>query len=102
VSDAETEPDFAILPAELQPLIPLIRKYAESDDVARSDLLAAASSDELGQVTSLVSPHWEAINSFLDANMSPPGPHQDVAVALDSFAQAAIEAQYELQNRSEK
>jgi hypothetical protein len=31
--------------------------------------------------------------------MSPPGPRQDVALALDSFAQAAMEAGLELQNR---
>jgi len=44
--------------------------------------------------------HWDAINAFLDENVSgDPGPLQDVALALDSFSQAAMEAKLELDRR---
>jgi hypothetical protein len=37
----------------------------------------------------------EAINAFLDENVAAdPGPAQDVALALDSFSQAAMEAKH--------
>ena len=38
-------------------------------------------------------PHWDAINAYLDAHMERTGtPEQDVALVLDAFAQAAMEA----------
>jgi hypothetical protein len=41
--------------------------------------------------------HWDAINTFLDENIAgDPGPLQDVALALDSFSQAALKAKLEL------
>ena len=61
-----------------------------------------ASNDELQAMSTAASPHWDAINAYLDENMTPPGPRQDVAVALDSFAQAAIEAQLELERRAQR
>jgi hypothetical protein len=69
------------------------------DDVKRAELLDKASTDELRALSSAADSHWDAINANLDENMSPPGPRQDVALALDSFAQAAMEAGLELQNR---
>jgi hypothetical protein len=93
------EPDFALLPDDLQPLAPLIRTYAVGDDVKRAELLDKASTDELRALSSAADSHWDAINAYLDENMSPPGPRQDVALALDSFAQSAMEAGLELQNR---
>jgi hypothetical protein len=69
------------------------------DDVKRAELLDKASTDELRALSSAADSHWDAINAYLDVNMSPPGPRQDVALALDSFAQAAMEAGLELQNR---
>jgi hypothetical protein len=69
------------------------------DDVKRAELLDKASTDELRALSSAADSHWDAINAYLDENMSPPGPRQDVALALDSFAQAAMEAGLELQNR---
>jgi hypothetical protein len=69
------------------------------DDVKRAELLDKASTDELRALSSAANSHWDAINAYLDENMSPPGPRQDVALALDSFAQAAMEAGLELQNR---
>jgi hypothetical protein len=69
------------------------------DDVKRAELLDKASTDELRALSSAADSHWDAINAYLDENMSPPGPRQDVALALDSFAQSAMEAGLELQNR---
>jgi hypothetical protein len=99
VTDREAEPDFTLLPDELQPLAPLIRKYAVADDVKRSEQLANASTNELRELSAAADPHWDAINAYLDESMSPPGPRQDMALALDSFSQAAMEAGLELQNR---
>jgi hypothetical protein len=99
VTESAAEPDFTLLPDELQPLAPLIRKYAVADDVERSEQLANASTNELRELSAAAEPHWDAINAYLDQNMSPPGPRQDLALALDSFSQAAMEAQLELQNR---
>jgi hypothetical protein len=52
-----------------------------------------------GNLSAAADPHWDAINAYLDESMSPPGPRQDMALALDSFSQAAMEAGLELQNR---
>lgn len=92
--------DSSLLPAELQPLAPLIWRYAESDDVDRSALLENASDEELRELNEAPSGHWDAINAFLDENVAAePGPRQEVALALDSFSQAAMEARYELERR---
>jgi hypothetical protein len=95
----ETEVDFSLLPADLRELAPLIARYAESDDTDRSGLLADASTDDLRVLSAAADPHWDAINAFLDENMEPPGPRQDLALALDSFSQAAMEARDALQER---
>jgi hypothetical protein len=92
--------DLSLLPAELRHLAPLISRYAEADDVARSGLLASTSRDELVELAGAPTAHWDAINVFLDEHAaSEPGPEQDVALALDGFAQAALEAQLELDGR---
>lgn len=94
------EVDLSLLPPELQPLAPLIRKYAASDDVEREQKLKAASSAELEALREAPVPHWDAINAYLDANIeSEPGPKEDVAFVLESFAQAAQEAEIELEER---
>ncbi len=99
MTESQAEPDFTLLPDELQPLATLIRKYAVADDVERSALLAKASTNELRELSAAAEPHWDAINAYLDKNMSPPGPRQDMALALDSFSHAAMEARLELQDR---
>lgn len=93
--------DLSLLPAELQSLASLISRYAESDDVGRAELLEQASDEELRELSEAPSGHWPTINAFLDANVrAEPGPRQDVALALDSFSQAALEARYELKERT--
>lgn len=95
----EGDTDFSLLPVELRPLAPLIEKYGVGDDVDRGTLLGDASDAELRELEAAAAPHWDAINTYLDENMSPPGPRQDVAVALGDFAQAAMEARFELGRR---
>jgi hypothetical protein len=74
--------------------------YSEADDVARADLLAAASPDKLKELADAPTAHWDAINAFLDEHVAAElGPEQDVALALDAFAQAALEARSELESR---
>jgi hypothetical protein len=51
VNDSEGELDFSLLPDELQPLAPLISKYAAADDLERSEQLAKASTDELRELS---------------------------------------------------
>jgi hypothetical protein len=95
-----TDLDLSLLPDELRHLGPLIARYSESDDLVRSDLLATLSDDELRTLSDAPSAHWDTINAYLDEYVaSRPGPRQDVALALDSFAQAAMEARYELESR---
>src|SRR6266567_6899830 len=95
----ETELDFSLLSDHLQHLAPLIARYAEGDDADRSDLLARASTDDLRVLSTAADPHWDAINAFLDDNMEFPGPRQDLAIALDGFSQAAMEARGVLEER---
>ncbi len=98
---ANDELDFSLLRDDLQPLAPLIAKYAEGDDADRGDLLANASTDELRELSTAANPHWDAINAFLNDNMEEVGPRQDLALALDGFSQAAMEAGSELEGRGE-
>lgn len=92
--------DLALLPAELLHLAPLIERYAESDDVERGRLLERTPDDELRELAAAPATSWPAINAFLDEHAAgPPGPYQDVALALDGFAQAALEARFVLDAR---
>ncbi len=87
------EVDLTLLPDDLRPLAPLIRRYAAGDDVERGELLAAATPEERAELERAAQPHWDAINAYLDAHIERPGtPEQDVALVLDAFAQAAMEA----------
>ena len=87
------EVDLALLPDDLRPLAPLIRRYAVSDDVERVARMEAASAKDRAELEQAAQPHWDAINAYLDAHIEQAGtPEQDVALVLDAFAQAAMEA----------
>lgn len=93
--------DFSLLPEELRHLGPLIARYGASDDSEREDLLENASVDELRKLSDSAAPHWDSINGFLDEYVAAePGPTQDVALALDSYSQAAMEAKNDLEERN--
>ena len=94
------EVDLALLPDDLLPLAPLIRRYSAGDDVERAERLAAATPAELHELERSAQPHWDAINDYLDVHLERPGaPEQDVALVLDAFAQAAMEAPFERDRR---
>ena len=80
-----------------QRLVPLIRRYAASDDVERESRLEAASDDELRELSEAPNGLWDAINRYLDENITSALPYE--ATVLDSFAQAALEAELELRRR---
>lgn len=100
----DIEVDLSLLPAILQPLAPLIRKYAAGDDVERTDRLYAASTEELRELDRMMTAkRWDATNAFHEAHIDATGtPEQDVALVLSSFAEAAAETAVILEEREGK
>jgi hypothetical protein len=94
------EVDLSLLPTELEPLAPFIRRYAASDDGVRSDRVSDASVEELQALFQAVEPRWDAIEAYMDEYMERPGsPEQNVALVLSSLSEAAAEARLELERR---
>jgi hypothetical protein len=95
------EVDLSLLPRDLQPLAPLIRKYAAGDDVERTDRLHAASTEELRELDrAMTADRWDSVNAFLDAHSAQMvTPEEDVAYVLGAFAEAAAEAAVILEER---
>jgi hypothetical protein len=91
------EVDLSRLPSDLQPLAPLIRSWAIGDDEERSARLAAASDAELQELRDAPQSHWDAINAYLDENITSDEPYE--AIVLGSFSEAAMEAAYVLEER---
>jgi len=85
------EREFAdILPEDLQPLVPLIPKWAIEDDKERSRKLRRCAQSTRRKLIDAVLPLLPAIDKFLDSlGANPP----EEACALGSLAQAALEAQ---------
>ena len=83
------------LPDALRALLPYYRRFAVADDGERERLIEAAAAADLDQLVQAVNPLWPEINAFLvnDSGSSEAG-------LTDSLAQAAMEAQIELKNRS--
>jgi hypothetical protein len=93
--------DLALLPEELRDLVPLIRKFAISDDSVRDAQMQLRSRRELEALASLSGPQWNALAAFLDEHMEEPGtPQQDLALVLSAFGEAAAEARLEIARRS--
>lgn len=96
----DLEVDLSLLPPNLRPLAPLIRKYAAGDDVERTDRLDAASTEELRELDQAMAKRWESVDAFHYAHIEATGtPEQDVALVLSSFAEAAAEAAVILEER---
>jgi hypothetical protein len=97
----DLEVDLSLLPPDLQPLAPLIRKYAAGDDVERTNRLYAASTEELRELDrAMTVERWEAVDAFHYAHIDATGtPEQDVALVLSSFAEAAAETAVILEER---
>ena len=85
-------PDDA--PAALQRARPLVLQWGESDDLVRSRLVEAASDEELRSLVQNVRPLYPAVNAYLDQTGD-----AERAVPYGDLAQAAMEAQFEVDRR---
>jgi hypothetical protein len=81
------------LPENLQPLVPLIQKWAQGDDSWREELLERASKASIMRLIETVSPYLIQINEYLGAN------DDEATCALGRLAEVTVEAQHELGNR---
>jgi len=88
-------PDDA--PRELKDVWPLVCSWAESDDVGRGRLVDSARDEELRALVDAVNPLYPAINAYLDETGD-----AERAVPYGDLAQAAMEAQLELDRRTAK
>lgn len=91
------EVDLTRLPPDLQRLGPLIRQWAAGDDEERAQRLTATSTEELQRLRDAPQNLWDSINAYLDANVQGAEPYE--AIVLGSFAEAAMEAAAELDDR---
>jgi hypothetical protein len=99
MTDYNEDLDFTLLPNELRQLAPFVRRFGLGDDVERGSVVSDASTDDLRNLFEAANPHFDALNIYIEDNMQPPGPRQDLAIALGDFAQAALEAELELRRR---
>jgi hypothetical protein len=85
-------PDDA--PEVLQEAWPLVLRWGESDDLIRSHLVRTSSNQELHALVLSVRPLYPAINAYLDQTGD-----AERAVPYGDLAQAAMEAQFEVDRR---
>jgi hypothetical protein len=78
------------LPPEFHQLIPLMKRWAVSDDVERHELLARASPQRVKDLVRTVTPYFGAINRYLDSFGDTPLPEH--ACMLGALAECATEA----------
>jgi hypothetical protein len=86
--------DLTSLPERFHALIPLIRKWAISDDEDRADLLGTASKAALKKMVEEVSPYFEEIGSYLATFGEKPPP--EYACALGTLAECFVEAEQQI------
>ena len=86
--------DETSLPDPLCPLVAHYRRFAIADDADRERVIEEATAAELEQLVQSVSPLWPDIRAFLDL-----ASRSNEECLTDSLAQAAMEAQIELQRR---
>lgn len=72
----------------------LVLRWGESDDVDREQLVGSASDKELTALIEAVNPLFPAINAYLDETGD-----AEHAVPYGDLAQAAMEAQFEMDRR---
>jgi len=90
------ELDLHALPAQFQPLIPLIRKWAIPDDQEREDFLESLPRQVLRAFLDEVEPHLNSIDSYLDSFGDQP-PSEEAA-ALGRLAECAVEVKRYLES----
>ena len=91
--------NLAGLPPEFQHLVPLIKKWAESDDSLRSAMISEAGEPSLRGLIENVAPLFDSINTYLDSfgdNLPEAG------VALQTLAESAAEAQITIKDRGDR
>jgi len=94
------DPDHALrlskqqVPPALWPALPLLRRWALSDDREREERIQAARTASLAALVESVKPLWPALNAYLDSE--PPA----AGLRLGDLAQAAMEAERELRRRA--
>ena len=91
--------DLDRLPPDLQSLVPVIRQWASVDEDERDRRLEAASTEELAQFWLAVSPHFPAINAYLE-EQTVGGQEAPEAVALAATAEAALSASQVIERRT--
>jgi hypothetical protein len=91
--------DLDGLPPAFQHLIPLIRKWAESDDDLRSDLMSEAREPSLRELIENVAPLFDSINTYLDTFGDD---LPEAAIALQTLAESAAEAQISIKDRGNR
>ena len=91
--------DLTGLPSEFQHLIPFIKKWAESDDSLRSDLILEAGEPSLRELIENVAPLFDSINTYLES-LGDDLP--EAAVALQTLAESAAEAQITMKDRGDR
>jgi hypothetical protein len=91
--------DLTGLPSEFQHLIPLIKKWAESDDSLRSDLISEAGEPSLLELLESVAPHFDSINAYLD---SLEDDLPEAAIALQALAECAAEARMAIKDTGDR
>jgi hypothetical protein len=82
-------------PPELATAWPLVCRWGASDDATRSDLLEHATVEELASLIESGRPLLPSINAYLDATGN-----AEHAVPYGDFAQAVMEAEFELGRRA--
>lgn len=87
----------ASLPNGLRNLGPLLKRWAESDDADRSQLLEGASRRSLEKLVEAVEPHLAGIDKYLDSFGDRPMP--EAATALGTLAECALEARLLLSSK---
>jgi hypothetical protein len=99
---AGTKEPAVELPAEFQELLPLVRRWAVTDDEKRSERLTRASPSARKQLVEKVGPHFDRINNYLDSFGEQP--LSDGAILLGALAECATEAMlmYDLTGRKKR
>lgn len=90
--------DAKLLPKGLQKLVPLMKRWAESDDADRVQLLEQASKRSLEKLVESVEPHLAEIDHYLNKFGSQPMP--EAATALGTLAECALEARLLLASKA--
>jgi hypothetical protein len=93
---ANQELDLSALPDQFIALSGLIRRWAVSDDLERTELLDEASNEALEKLVKTVTPHLEAIDGYL--NSFGVAALSEAAIALGALAECAVEARLRLES----